>query len=74
MVEQKHGIPALASFFVPGLGQAIKGHWLKAVIQLIAFWCAVISMFVLIGFLLMPVVWVIGIYDAYNSNSEKLSE
>ena len=67
--EQKHGVPALASFFFPGLGQAIKGHWAKAIITFIAFWGSVLAMFLLIGFILAPIVWIVGICDAYNSNS-----
>lgn len=30
--NQKHGVPALFSFFFPGLGQLIKGHIVKAIL------------------------------------------
>ena len=30
--NQKHGFPALLSFFFPGLGQLIKGHIVKAIL------------------------------------------
>ena len=32
MEKQKHGIPALISFFIPGLGQIIKGDILKGIL------------------------------------------
>ncbi len=63
---QKHSVPTLISFFVPGVGQLIKGHIMKA------FGIWVIGGFV--GFFLWwtyiaPfIVWVWNVYDAYNSN------
>ncbi|NPE26781.1 hypothetical protein HNV12_02125 [Methanococcoides sp. SA1] len=61
--HQKHGVPALMSFFIPGLGQLTKGHIGKA---LIAFFGTIIGTFLLV----FPgiFVWLWNIYDAYNSN------
>ena len=61
--DQKHGVPAIFSFFIPGLGQLIKGHIGKA---LLAFFGVIIGFFLLI----IPgiFVWLWNIYDAYNSN------
>ncbi len=74
----KHGVPALLSFFVPGLGQLIKGHFLKA----IAIWgSGILIAFLFFGSLysgqvglsnfiyLIPfAVWLWNVYDAYNAN------
>jgi len=63
MSNQKHGVPALLSFFIPGLGQLIKGHIGKAIIAFFG---------TIIGLILMIIpgifVWLWNIYDAYNSN------
>lgn len=74
----KHGIPALLSFFIPGLGQLIKGHFIKA----IAIWgSGILIWFLFFGALLsgqaglsvilyvIPfAVWLWNVYDAYNAN------
>lgn len=31
-MKQVHGVPALLSLFVPGLGQLVKGQWGRAVL------------------------------------------
>ncbi|AAM32808.1 MULTISPECIES: hypothetical protein [Methanosarcina] len=65
--KKTHGVPALFSFFIPGLGQLVKGHVSKAV----GIWAALIfSAFMSvigIGLLMGMVIWVAQIYDAYNS-------
>ena len=56
----KYGLPALLSFFIPGLGQIVKGQVLKG----IAFFFGT-----LIGFtLIIPgiIIWIWNISDAYN--------
>ncbi len=65
--EQRHGVPALLSFFVPGLGQLIKGNIGTAFIV----WAG-LSIFVGVGlaglwltFLGIPVLWCWSLYDAY---------
>lgn len=65
---QKYGVPTLISFLVPGVGQLIKGHIIKAIgIWVIGglvgffFWWTYIAPFI---------VWVWNVYDAYNSNSD----
>ena len=61
--NQTHGIPALFSFIVPGFGQLTKGHIFKAFLFFFGF---IFGLFLLI----IPgiFIWLIGIYDAYNSN------
>ena len=59
--KQTYGLPALLSFFIPGLGQIIKGQAGKGILIFIAF---------LIGlpFLMIPsiIVWIWQIRDAYS--------
>lgn len=65
--EQRHGVPALLSFFFPGVGQLIKGNigtalqvWigtaLFSVIAVAGLWPAAFA---------IPVIWVWQLYDAY---------
>lgn len=66
--EQKHGVPALLSFFIPGLGQIIKGHVGKGILIIVGLLVSSVMMLVLIGFITTPILWLWNIYDAYNSN------
>lgn len=65
--RRKHRVPALFSFFIPGLGQLVKRHVSKAV----GIWAAMLFSAFLsvigIGFLIGFVVWIAQIYDAYNA-------
>lgn len=64
--SQNHGVPALLSFFWPGLGQLIKGHVLRGIgIMALAF-LAALSVLIGVGILLYPAVWIYATYDAYN--------
>ncbi|SIT94032.1 hypothetical protein [Pontibacter indicus] len=64
MSKQTHSFPALISFFIPGLGQLIKGHlkgifiWVFGGILTFFFWWTFIIPFIL---------WAWNVYDAYNS-------
>jgi TM2 domain-containing membrane protein YozV len=64
--KRTYGVPALLSFFVPGLGQIVKGQVLKAIIIWLALGISWLLQFVLIGFILLPLIWLWQIYDAYN--------
>tara|TARA_R110002020_G_scaffold263808_2_gene478551 strand:- start:464 stop:664 length:201 start_codon:yes stop_codon:yes gene_type:complete len=66
MNNQKHGIPALVSLFIPGLGQMIKGDFLKGILIWILGGLAVVFLFWTIIVPLVIYVW--NVYDAYNSN------
>ena len=60
--NQKHGIPALLSFFVPGLGQIIKGQVGKGILTFIGVALGLL-------FLVVPgiIIWIWQIADAYNN-------
>ena len=66
MAAAKHGVPALISFFIPGLGQLIKGQILKAIMIWIV--GGVISFFLWWTIIIPFLIWVWNVYDAYNSN------
>jgi len=58
--DQKHGgcLPAILSFIIPGLGQLLAGHPIKAIchfVVAVALWC------VLMG-------WIIHLYSAWDAN------
>ena len=59
--SQKHGVPALLSFFIPGLGQIVKGQLIKGIIVFIGVGLGLIM-------LIIPgiVIWIWQIVDAYN--------
>jgi hypothetical protein len=63
--KRTHGIPALFSFFIPGLGQLVKGHLFKA----LGIWIALIvtGATPIVGIPLGLIIWIWQIYDAYNS-------
>jgi len=61
------GFSAVLSFFVPGLGQIYNGQIGRGIVILCIFALCLVSMFILIGFLLAPVLWIWNIYDAYGS-------
>lgn len=60
--SQKHGMPALLSFFIPGLGQMVKGQVGRGILIFIVFWIGV-AMLVIPG----VIVWIWQIMDAYNN-------
>jgi TM2 domain-containing membrane protein YozV len=64
-MQSTYGVPAIFSFFIPGLGQLIKGQILKAFL----IWAlgGVVG-FLLAWTLIVPfVIWAWNVYDAYNS-------
>jgi TM2 domain-containing membrane protein YozV len=70
-MTQKHGVPAILSFFIPGLGQMIKGEVGKGILIFIGFWISVGAMFILIGLITTPILYFWQIIDAYNTEEKK---
>jgi TM2 domain-containing membrane protein YozV len=66
--QQKNaGLAAVLSFLFMGLGQIYNGQIGKGIGFIVAYvvsWCL---MFVVIGFITTPVLWIWGIVDAYKS-------
>ena len=61
------GTAAIASFLFAGLGQIYNGEFAKGLGIMIIQVINVVLMFLIIGFLTYPIVWILGIYDAYKS-------
>lgn len=60
-------IAALLSFLIGGLGQIYNGQFGKGVAYFIIEMICVASTLILIGFILTPIWWIVGIGDAYMS-------
>lgn len=61
------GIAAVLSFFWAGVGQIYNGQILKGLILIGVQVLNSLLMFLLIGFITYPLVWIWGIYDAYRT-------
>lgn len=74
LTPARYKSPVLAaglSAVCPGLGSFANGSYLQAAIVFSAYVTAMIMMFILIGFLLVPMVWVAGIALAYEGARRK---
>ena len=66
------GLAAVLSFFFTGLGQIYNGQIIKGLLLIIIQFINILLMFILIGFLTYPLVWIFGMIDAYNA-AEKIN-
>lgn len=57
----------ILSLILPGLGQIYNGEVAKGITFLIALAISVLLKFVLIGFVLVPIVWIWAMIDAFRS-------
>lgn len=68
VVGEKNPVFALVlSLIFPGLGQFYNNQNKKGIILIIAFLVSWVLMFILIGFILILIVWIFGMYDAYST-------
>lgn len=67
------GIAAVLSFFYAGLGQIYNGEIGKGIGFILAYFVSILLMFVLIGFITTPILWIWGMVDAYRT-AEKINE
>lgn len=61
------GVAAVLSFFFCGLGQIYNGQILKGIIMFAAYSISLLLMYILIGFITTPILWIWGMYDAYKT-------
>jgi len=66
------GLAAVLSFFICGLGQIYNGQIFKGIVFIICYGIAWALTFVLIGWLIVPILWIWGMYDAYK-NAERIN-
>ena len=60
------GLALLGSFFFPGLGQLINGQVGKGIAMFVAYLISLVLLFVFIGFVLVPAIWIWSMVDAYS--------
>ncbi|HSS39715.1 MAG TPA: hypothetical protein VLT58_13190, partial [Polyangia bacterium] len=59
------GFPGFLSFFIPGLGQIVKGQLLVGVIIMGASALFGMLCFIGIGIPMLGILWIVQLYDAY---------
>jgi TM2 domain-containing membrane protein YozV len=62
-----HGVPAILSLIIPGLGQLVKGQIFKAIGIWVALAISSVMAYILIGLITTPIIYLWQIYDAYNN-------
>lgn len=72
MITKNPGIAAVLSFFWTGVGQIYNGQLTKGIILVVVQMINSLLMWVLIGFVTFPIVWIWGIWDAYKT-AERLN-
>jgi len=60
------GLAAVLSFFFCGLGQIYNGQILKGLIFVVTYLTSWWMMWIVIGFITTPIMWIWGIVDAYR--------
>ncbi|PWG79636.1 hypothetical protein [Pararcticibacter amylolyticus] len=69
MENEKYLVPAVLSAVVPGLGQIVKGQFVKGLLIIIV---GVTVAFTLVWTFIVPIlIWAWNVYDAYTSASER---
>ena len=56
----------LASLLLPGLGTIINGETGKGLVILVAWITAWVLILAIVGLILVPTVWIYGMYDAFQ--------
>ena len=73
MTEKNPGVAAVLSFLVPGLGQIYNGQLLGGIGLFLLYGFSIALMIIVIGFITTPILWILGIIDAYKQ-ANKLNE
>jgi TM2 domain-containing membrane protein YozV len=60
-------LAAILSFLFMGLGQFYNGEVKKGVIFIVLYIVSIVLMTFFVGFITTPVLWIIGMVDAYKS-------
>jgi TM2 domain-containing membrane protein YozV len=65
------GLAAVLSFFYCGLGQIYNGQIFKGILFFCCYSISILLMWVLVGFVTTPILWIWGMYDAYKTAERK---
>ena len=71
IVSKSPGLAAVLSFFIPGLGQIYNGQIGKGISFIILYGISIMLIFTGIGIFTTPIMWLIGIYDAYQGAAHR---
>ena len=71
--QKNPGVATVLSFFFMGLGQIYNGQIGKGIIFIILYAISVVLMFVIVGFITTPILWIWGMVDA-NKSAKKINE
>jgi TM2 domain-containing membrane protein YozV len=63
----------ILSFFICGLGQIYNGQIGKGILFIILYGVSIALMFVIVGFITTPILWIWGMVDA-NKSAKKVNE
>ena len=66
-MSKNPGLAAVLSFFITGLGQIYNGQIGKGIALIAAAVVSGLLCTVVVGFILLPAIWIYGIYDAYKT-------
>jgi len=66
-------VATILSLFVMGLGQIYNGQIGKGILFIVLYGISCLLMFVIIGFITTPILWIIGMVDA-NKSAKKINE
>ena len=68
MEKQSYIIPAILSAIIPGLGQIIKGQFIKGLLIIIV--GGTVGFLLAWTFIVPFIIWAWNVYDAFTSDSE----
>ena len=71
--QKNPGVATVLSFFFMGLGQIYNGQIGKGIMFIILYAISIALMFVIVGFITTPILWIWGLVDA-NKSAKKINE
>lgn len=71
--QKNPGVATVLSFFFMGLGQIYNGQIGKGIMFIILYAISIALMFVIVGFITTPILWLWGMVDA-NKSAKKINE
>ena len=71
--QKNPGVATVLSFFFMGLGQIYNGQIGKGIMFIILYAISIALMFVIVGFITTPILWLWGLVDA-NKSAKKINE